>query len=105
VGQDHEDWQEEEEHQPGQSGCQLEAPKLVKPVPRLQDDLNALHSLTSIEAPPLGLVRPTLTKTVHYGFGDASGSGFGSTMSSLGEVLYRRGFRRGRDIIELERVD
>jgi hypothetical protein len=35
VGRDHEDWQEVEEHQPGQSGCQSEAPKLVKPVPRL----------------------------------------------------------------------
>ena len=37
MGRDHEDWPEVEEHQPGQSDGRTEAPKLVKPVPRLRD--------------------------------------------------------------------
>eukprot|EP00804_Cyclotella_cryptica_P003455 CCRYP_002101-RA/>CCRYP_002101-RA protein AED:0.38 eAED:0.31 QI:0/0/0/0.8/0.5/0.4/5/0/1035 len=48
-------------------------------VPRLLDDLKALHLLTRSPLPPLRIVRPIKIVQVLYGFGDASGKGFGST--------------------------
>jgi hypothetical protein len=66
-------------------------PSRVKAVPRLKDDLRALSELTASVTPPLRLVRPRKVCSVRYGFGDASGSGFGSTFSSPGAVLYRHG--------------
>ena len=66
-------------------------PSRVKAVPRLKDDLGALGELTASLTPPLRLVRPRSVCSVRYGFGDASGSGFGSTFSSPGVVLYRHG--------------
>jgi hypothetical protein len=47
--------------------------------------------LTDSVIPPLRLVRPNRVGTVRYGFGDASGTGFGSTFSNPGEILYRHG--------------
>jgi hypothetical protein len=90
VGRDREEWQDEA-GQVGPPGALSDAPRMVKAVPRLRDDVDALHTLVSMKVPPLRLVRPNRTKTVRYGFGDASGSGFGSTMSGSGEVLYRHG--------------
>jgi hypothetical protein len=42
--------------------------------------------------PPLRPVtRPNRVSSVRYGFGDASGSGFGSTYSNAGEIVHRHG--------------
>ena len=48
--------------------------------PRLLHDLQALQRLTTSPLPPLRIVRPTKVVQVLYGFGDASGKGFGSTV-------------------------
>jgi hypothetical protein len=50
-----------------------------------------LSILTESVTPPLRLVRPTTVCSVRYGFGDASGSGFGSTFSTPSAILYRHG--------------
>ena len=41
--------------------------------------------------PPLQLVHPTKVQSVCYGFGNALGSGFGSTFSAPGAILYHHG--------------
>jgi hypothetical protein len=69
----------------------IQAPVNLKPVPRLKDDLRALLVLTTSLSPLLRLVRPTSVRTVRYGFGDTSGSGFGSTFSAEDAILYRHG--------------
>ena len=63
----------------------LRAPSsgLTPIVPRLLDDLKALHSLTRSPLPPLRVVRPIKIIQVLYGFGDASGKGFGSTVQGF----------------------
>lgn len=50
-------------------------------VPRLADDLAALLRLTDFEKPPLRVVRSSNVVQVFYGFGDAAGKGFGSTVA------------------------
>eukprot|EP00984_Skeletonema_dohrnii_P009298 scaffold3548_cov79-Skeletonema_dohrnii-CCMP3373.AAC.5 len=66
-------------------------------VPRFRSDLLALLELSNYELPPLRLVRGKVVFTALYGFGDASGKGFGSTSSHAnGEVSFRLGIW-GRD--------
>ena len=69
--------EEEEGHAP------LRAPKsgLTPTVPRLLQDIYALQNLTSSDLPVLRIVRPTMVVQVFYGFGDAAGKGFGSTVA------------------------
>ena len=55
----------------------------TKPAPRLIEDLKALLLLTSSELPPLRIARPNQVMHVYYGFGDASGSGRGSTLQGF----------------------
>jgi hypothetical protein len=55
-------------------------PKLVKPVPRLKFDIEALKYLTRYELSPRRRVRMKHQMRAMYGFGDASGTGFGSTL-------------------------
>jgi hypothetical protein len=50
-----------------------EAPRLVMPVPRLEQDLKALLALIDPLAPPERAVRSKHLLQVCYGFGDASG--------------------------------
>jgi hypothetical protein len=85
------DWPGEKDLDKGSVINTDEHPSKVKAVPRLKDDLRALTLLTSSEAPPLRLVRPCKVCSVCYGFGDASGSGFGSTFTAPGAILYRHG--------------
>jgi hypothetical protein len=67
-----------------------EEPVLVTAVPQLFYDVKALQPLTKETTPPFCIVRLTQVQAVRYGFGDASGSGFGAMFSgSGGEVLYR----------------
>jgi hypothetical protein len=57
-------------------------PVLVKPTQHLKDNLHALHTFFEIRDPPKIHDRSTKIQIVRYGFGDASGSGFGSIMET-----------------------
>jgi hypothetical protein len=52
----------------------VEAPLLVKAVPRFATDIEALGKLSEAEPPPLRAVRCRESGTFLYGFGDASGA-------------------------------
>jgi len=55
-------------------------------------DIEALMLLFTPETPPLRRAWPSSTAVAFYGFGDASGSGFGTTLQMLdGGLLYRHG--------------
>ena len=56
-------------------------PETVRPVPRLLNDLKALSVLTQDEVPPVLLVQSEKVCIAKYMFGDASGSGFGTSCS------------------------
>ena len=62
-------------------GCGERAPQKVKWVPRLVEDVRALSALFHPENSPKCIVRPTRMATAIYAFGDASGVGFGSSIS------------------------
>jgi hypothetical protein len=57
-------------------------PTVVTPLPHLLQDLFALHTFFDKMDPPEINVRRSSTRVILYGFGDASGSGFGR--STLG---------------------
>jgi hypothetical protein len=52
----------------------------VIPVPHFLDDLWALTNIFSVASPPTIVVRSVKVCMVVYGFGDASGKYFGSTL-------------------------
>ena len=60
--------------------CYHDYPKTVKPVPRLKGDMNALMMITKAEKPPVIIKNSPRLYIVKYGFGDASGGGFGTTL-------------------------
>jgi hypothetical protein len=66
-------------------------PEQVLPVSRFRDDVFALKELLSSEKPPSVTVRSNSVFEVVYGFGDASGKGFGSTILSSRGIKYRIG--------------
>jgi len=68
-----------------------DAPAKVTAVPRLHSDLEVLYDFFSKEKAPWRFVRGKEICVVHYGFGDASGSGFGSTFQTEEGILYRFG--------------
>jgi hypothetical protein len=68
-----------------------EAPRLVMPVPRLEQDLKSLLTLTDPLVPPERAVRSKHLLQVCYGFGDASGEGFGSIILLDGTVEWESG--------------
>ena len=69
-----------------------EAPEFVTAVPSFQRFLMALSHMFEGEEPALRLVRGSLIKYVGYGFGDASGSGFGSSwLDKSGDLVIRIG--------------
>jgi hypothetical protein len=63
------------------------APATVKAVPRLAWDRRALAELMSDEIPLLSRIRVKRAMKAYYGFGDASGYGFGATIQ-IGENLW-----------------
>lgn len=67
------------------------APDVVSACTRLEADLRALIRLFRGEAPAVRLARPRSSAVAIYGFGDASGYGFGSTLLKNGKILYRCG--------------
>ena len=60
----------------------VDYPDTVKPVSRLLSDLSALEELTEDRIAPIVIVRSKRICVVKYGFGDASGGGFGSSLTS-----------------------
>jgi hypothetical protein len=66
-------------------------PAIVKPVPRYEADAMALKALTEPQLPPKRHVRYKVAMTVEYGFSDASGKWFGSTITIDGRLLLRSG--------------
>ena len=77
-----EDWYRQANHK---------APKVVRPVPRLFTDMEALHRLLVCKDPPVLNVRVRNISFVVYGFADASGSGFGSSYQYDDGIRYRVG--------------
>ena len=69
----------------------LKAPSQVKIVLRLHADVKALCTLFDSEEPPKRPVRPGKHLVAFYGFRDASGSGFGSTLVINSEIVFRHG--------------
>jgi hypothetical protein len=65
-----------------------EAPYIVIPVPRLEQDLKDLLVLTGTIVPHEQAVRSKHLLRVCYGFGDASGEGFGSIILFDGVVAW-----------------
>ena len=59
-------------------------PKTVKAMPRLLRDIGVMERLTSPTKPPLRPVRGRKVVVVMYGFGDASGPGFGFCHQEVG---------------------
>jgi hypothetical protein len=66
-------------------------PPKVKVAPRLSDDLEALLVLFAPENSPRRAVRPRKRSEALYMFGDASGSGFGSSLMVENIIHYRHG--------------
>ena len=65
---------------------------VTRPAPRFLSDLIALTALSDFPSPPLRIVRGKIVFAAMYGFGDASGKGFGFTSDDgSGKVSYRVG--------------
>ena len=69
----------------------LDPPSTVTPVPRFHQCLDVLERIFDEDLPPVVNVRSTSCLVLVYGFVDASGSGFGSTLLVKGKVKYRIG--------------
>ena len=67
------------------------APKRVSPVPRFHDDMSALRKIFDRDDPPKVPVRSLNISHVFYGFGDASGNGFGSSVLTKNGLSVRIG--------------
>jgi len=68
-------------------------PEQVRAATRLASDLECLQALFSPATPPLRLARATSISVAAYGFVDASGAGFGSSILLLnGETIFCHGF-------------
>jgi hypothetical protein len=84
IKKDDEDW----------SRAQVEiedVPITVKAVPRFKEDIEALQRLMKAEMPPLKRAHCKRTAKAFYGFGDASGSGFGATIQVDAGIRYEYG--------------
>jgi hypothetical protein len=68
------------------------APEYVQGVPRLKGDLQALAQLFSTLHPPRRVIRSSMVLMALYGFGDASGEGFGSTLSTPSGIRIGTGY-------------
>lgn len=92
-------WDEERQELVTWNDWPREAPRSVKPVPRLYEDIECLSKLFDPEDPPIRYIRSAKVYMAIYGFGDASGSGFGSTFTQKvqkGCINFRMGLW-GRD--------
>ena len=73
----------------GESGTK--APRRVTMVFRLRSDVQALQLLMAFERPVKRIIRRRQLIQVSYGFGDASGKGFGSCILINGKVHWKGG--------------
>ena len=64
-----------------------EPDEYVKPVKRLRQDFEALAKMTRAEAPPKVIKRRGKVGKAFYGFGDASGDGYGFALEVEGKLL------------------
>ncbi len=67
------------------------APSEVTTVPRFKNDIYALDKLLFPSKPPLRLIRGERMNKTIFGFGDASGGGFGSSWEAKGKIIFRFG--------------
>ena len=68
-----------------EKGDREKVPDKVKTVSRFLSDLQALEELTEALHQPRIPARPTATACAAFGFGDASGAGFGQSLWLMGE--------------------
>ena len=68
-----------------------EGPTNVEVKPRLHHDVKALKMLMCSDEPPLRRIRSIKICQVLYGFGDASGSAYGATLSGDEKVFFEYG--------------
>jgi len=90
-------WSEELDQWQSWDDAPASPPSFVFPVPRYSSDLSALLTLLEPEEPPLRYVRGKLIHIAYYGFVDASGTGFGSTIQTRDGLAFTYG-QWGRDI-------
>ena len=69
----------------------IKPPTLVLAVLRFKSDLEALSALFSEDTPTEVLLRASRVYSILYGFADASGTGFGSTILGEDGISYRIG--------------
>ena len=81
----------DEERKKAVKGKQGAQPKLVSAVPRLLKDVKALAAMFEGDELAVRLVRGKSTRTARFGFGDASGAGFGISWLVDGAIKYRYG--------------
>ena len=67
------------------------APTRVEWVPRLKDDVESLMRFMHMKTLPKPVARPPRKATVVYSFGDASGSGFRSSLAIGDSIHYQSG--------------
>jgi hypothetical protein len=63
----------------------------VRPVARLKFDISVLDALFNEDTPTEVLLRASQVYSILYGFADASGTGFGSTILGEDGIAYRIG--------------
>ena len=97
-GRDLEGWKKHkwnEESREGEDVTWMEAPdkgpETVEVKPRLRTDVAALETLLKGDKPPLRIIRSDRLCQILYGFGDASGSAFGTTLGKGNEIFYEYG--------------
>ncbi len=96
-GRDHEGWRMTDWDPDLEVPSSSSPPTLVHPVPRFGDDLDCLDDLFASDTPPLRVIRSNQVALAVYGFVDASGAGFGSSLLlPTGNIAYRQGVW-GRD--------
>lgn len=81
-------------------------PFFVRPVRRLEGDIQCLKVLTSSDQPPLRKMRMNASARVVYGFGDASKQGFGASVELPDKnIHWRYGQWRDREQVRNEGDD
>jgi hypothetical protein len=88
---DGERWEEMQEEV--KQGGRTSAPVDVQVVPRFEEDLEVLQAVFQSPTPSHRLIRGYHVASVRYGFGDASGAGFGSSW-----VTQQSGMKQSREV-------
>ena len=70
------------------SGGKTAPEKFITPVPRFHSCLRAFKDFFSSDEPPIIVARSERCYVLIYGFVDASGSGFGSTLQERDKIHY-----------------